>query len=211
VAGEHAGRDGVRRVGKKLEGQAFGVLGGAFGRGGQPEGAQAVEEAALGGFELIPTLEMTGHGQVGDGEGEPAGEAERVLVFLGDGPVADLVSGVVGAEAVAAVSGGGGGGTPESGGSGGGGVVDGVERGDKIGFGEVGEQVSAGEAGVVLEIDEVVTVVAAEEFHGGGERARGAGLTVRRSGSCASDGWFQGGIGKTATGCPVDARARAGL
>ena len=45
---------------------------------------------------------------------------------------------------------------------------------DEIGLRQVGEDVTAGDAGVVFEIDEIVAVVAAEKFHVQGRRAPAA-------------------------------------
>src|SRR5438552_9489098 len=66
----------------------------------QAETHQSVNDAAFGRFELAPALPVARHPKIGNQLIEPAGGAERIRLFDGHQPVADLVLFIVAAAAI---------------------------------------------------------------------------------------------------------------
>jgi hypothetical protein len=148
-----------RRIGEEVELQpSLGVD--RLGDHRQPKGQETVDEPPLGDLQGVPGLMISRLGEVGDRLGEEARLAEGLLLVGGDGPVADVLLGVVLAEAVAAASRFGRLGSPEA--------VAGRFKGDDFTqLWQVGERAVAFDAAKVLEEDGPAAVVAVEESHGG--------------------------------------------
>jgi hypothetical protein len=89
VARDHPGRARVRGVGKHVEQEALGVFLPAGKR--QAKLQEGIEQAALGSLQAAPAVEVGRVRQVGNGAVVPAGLAEGRGVGLGHEPVAGPV------------------------------------------------------------------------------------------------------------------------
>lgn len=59
---------------------------------GKPKVQQRINEPSLGEFDLVPTLEISGNGQIRNGLVQAARDAKRILVLHRHQPIADLMS-----------------------------------------------------------------------------------------------------------------------